>query len=327
MIMPQTNYWGDLVGNTPLQQLTCLLSDNQFKLYAKLEMFNPGGSMKDRAATSILSAALHRGEVHRDGTVIESSSGNMGIGLAQACLHFGLRFICVVDERANRQNIKIMQAFGAQVEAVHSTPGNSDLLKLRLNRVKELIETIPGSYWPNQYNNPDAPRGYYGLMSEIEAQLDGPIDYLFCATGTCGTIRGCADYIAAHNLPTKIIAVDAVGSVIFGGKPGKRLIPGHGASIQPGLFTPNLAHDIVYTSDMDCVTGCRLLLRHETLLCGGSSGAIVVALHSYAQKIPAGANVVAILPDRGDRYLDTIYNETWVTNLNSNKKDYQIYAK
>jgi len=304
--------WDNLIGSTPLLKLDRLLPDAPFRLYAKLEMCNLGGSMKDRSSLRILKDALEKGAVKPGATIIESSSGNMGIGLAQACKRYGLRFICVVDERTNQQNLKILRALGATLEMVSQTDPAKSLLETRLERVRELLDTIPGSYWTNQYSNPENPASYLPLMSEIDAALDGKIDFLFCATGTCGTIRGCNAYVKKHHLPTTVVAVDAIGSAIFGCKPKPRLIPGHGTAIRPPLFRPGMADEVIHVSDHDCVTGCRELMDTEAILAGGSSGAIVTALQRFAPHIPAGANVVLILGDRGERYLDTIYDDNWV---------------
>lgn len=149
-------------------------------------------------------------------------------------------------------------------------------------------------------------------MHEIVMALDQKVDYLFCAASTCGTLRGCAEYVQMNNLHTKVIAVDAVGSVIFGGPATKRLIPGHGAARRPELYTPNLADRSIHVTDLDCIIGCRRLLSKEAIMAGGSSGAVMMALALIKDDIPEGANCVIILPDRGERYLDTIYSDEWV---------------
>ena len=149
-------------------------------------------------------------------------------------------------------------------------------------------------------------------MREIVMALDGKVDYLFCAASTCGTLRGCAEYVQENGLATKVVAVDAVGSVIFGGPPIKRLIPGHGAARRPELYLPNLAHRSIHVTDLDCIIGCRRLLRKEAIITGGSSGAVLMALALIQEDIPHGATCVMIFPDRGERYLNTIYSDEWV---------------
>lgn len=301
------------IGNTPLVPLQRLYPDTSFRLFAKIEAGNLGGSIKDRAAYSMLKRAMERGEVGPGATVIESSSGNMGIGLAWACLYFGLRFICVVDPKTTTQNINILKVYGAEVDVVRERdPSTGEYLQARLRRVEELLRTIPGSFWPNQYANLDNSLAHHGTMAEILDALDGQVDYLFLAASTCGTVRGCADFVAEHRLPTKIIAVDAVGSVIFGGERANRLIPGHGAAVRPALYRDEMAERCVRVTDRDCVVGCHRLLRREAILAGGSSGAVVSAVGKMSEEIPSGSTCVAVLCDRGERYLDTIFSEPWL---------------
>ena len=302
-----------LIGNTPLIRLDRVLGETDFNLYCKFEALNPGGSIKDRTALTIIETALQKNRIQPGATVVESSSGNMGIGLAQVCSYYGLGFICVVDPKVNTQNVEILKAYGAKVEMVtESDAGNGGFLQARLDRVEDLLRTIPGSFWPNQYANTDNPRAHHQTMAEITNALHGKVDYLFCATSTCGTIRGCAEYIKQNRLKTTLLAVDAYGSVIFGGPRAKRLIPGHGAAVRPRLFQEELADDCIHISDVECVIGCRRLVRLESLLAGGSSGAVLMAVFQRRHTIPAGANCVMIFPDRGERYLDTIYSDSWV---------------
>ncbi len=301
------------IGNTPLVRLTRVLKDINFRLYAKLEAFNPGGSTKDRPAYSILKRALDTGHIREGTTIIESSSGNMGIGLAQACAYLGLRFICVVDPKTTAQNIRLLKAYGANVDIVLDPhPETGEYLQARIDRVKELTTTIENSFWPDQYSNLYNPRAHYQTMDEIVSVLGPDIDYVFCATSTCGTMRGCAEYINTHGLNTRTMAVDAFGSVIFGGQKRKRLIPGHGAAIRPPLYQANLADECIYVTDLECVIGCRRLVQNEAIMAGGSSGAVLMAIEQISSRIPRDATCVAIFPDRGERYLDTIYSDTWV---------------
>lgn len=302
-----------IVGGTPLVDLKQVFTNNHFQLFGKLEMYNPGGSIKDRPALNMLKNALLKGDIGNRTTIIESSSGNLGIGLAQACAYLGLRFICIVDSRTTQQNIKILKTYGAEVDVVTKPdPKTGDFLPARITRVKSLLASIPDSFWCNQYANLNNPKAHYQTIKEVVTTLNGKLDYLFCATSTCGTLRGCSEYLKSISPKTKIIAVDAVGSAIFGGKTAKRLIPGHGAARVPELFQPGLEDAHVHVSDLDCVIGCYHLLRREAILAGGSSGAVISAIAKKRPEIPKGANCVAILCDRGERYLDTIYSDTWV---------------
>lgn len=301
------------IGSTPLISLSRIFPEISFRLFAKLEGLNPGGSMKDRPALSIIRRGFETGVIKADTVIIESSSGNMGIGLAQACAYYRLRFICVVDPKTTEQNINLMKAYGAEIEMITEPhPVTKEFLKARLERVQSLLWIHQNSFWPNQYANLYNPLSHYKTMEEIVNDLDGRVDYLFIATSTCGTIRGCADYIREHDLATKICAVDAKGSVIFGGSPAQRLIPGHGAAVIPELYQLNLADRVMHVSDMDCIVGCRRLAKYEAILAGGSSGGIIMALEEVKHTIPDGVNVVLVFADRGERYMNTIFSDVWV---------------
>lgn len=301
------------IGNTPLVRLT-KVADARLMVYAKLEGLNPGGSVKDRTAYNVITKAIEAKVIGPDTVVIESTSGNMGIGLAQVCAYLGLRFICVVDPKTTAQNISILRAYGATLECVTEPhPKTGEYLQSRLDRVSQLRATIKDSYWPNQHANPSNPETHYiTTFPEIVSLLGDKIDYLFCATSTCGTILGCAHYVRQHGFRTKIIAVDAIGSVIFGGVIRKRLIPGHGAAVVPALLEPDLIDRCVHVSDLDCVVGCRRLVRREAILAGGSSGGVFMALERVKESLPPGATCVLVFADRGERYLDTIYSDKWV---------------
>jgi N-(2-amino-2-carboxyethyl)-L-glutamate synthase len=304
------------IGDTPLVELVKLMPGLDARIFAKVERFNPGGSIKDRPAASMLLGKIRNGELQpARSVVIESSSGNLAVGLAQICRYFGIGFICVVDPKTTNHNIAILRAYGAAVDMVtEPDPLTGEYLPVRLRRVQHLVATTPHAFSPNQYVNPLNPRAHEVTMREIAEALHGQVDYLFCATSTTGTLSGCSAYVREHGLPTKIVAVDAVGSVLFGDQQaGLRLIPGHGASVRPELFDPSAADKVVHVTDLECVVGCRRLTLLEAILAGGSSGAVVAALEKMSNIIPDGANCVLILPDGGDRYLDTIYSDSWVS--------------
>lgn len=301
------------IGRTPLVSIKKAFRHVPFQLYAKLESLNPGGSIKDRPALSIIRDALKRGVITRNTVVVESSSGNMGIGLAQVCAYYGLQFICVVDSKTTPANVRLLKVYGAQVDIVtEPDPTTHEYLQARLNRVQALLREIEDSFWPDQYSNAYNSIGHYQTMHEIRHALGRLPEYLFCATSTCGTLRGCAEYVRMHKAGTKIIAVDAVGSIIFGGPKLPRLIPGHGAAVRPPLFQEGLATRYVQVTDLDCVVGCRQLLRDEVLLTGGSSGAVFSAVARLQHEIEPGATCVMLLADRGERYIDTVYSDEWV---------------
>ena len=302
------------IGKTPLVQLTRVFGDCHFRLFAKLEGFNPGGSIKDRPALRMIEAGIEAGQILPDTVIIESSSGNLGIGLAQVCLYLGLRFVCVIDPKTTTQNRRLLEAYGAELDLVSEPdPLTREFLQARLARVRALLKSFERAYWPNQYANLNNPGAHHATMKEIVEGLGHPPDYLFCSTSTCGTLRGCAEYARKQpSHPPRVVAVDAVGSVIFSGATSKRLIPGHGASVRPELYEPDLADQCVHVSDWDCIVGCRMLLAREALLVGGSSGATLIAAQRSREEIPKGATVVLVFADRGERYLDTVFSDEWV---------------
>lgn len=301
------------IGNTPLVKLGRLFPESTITVYGKLELLNPGGSAKDRPALRMLQEAWKEGRIGRGSVIIESSSGNMAISLAMICRCLEMRFISVIDPRTTEANIKIMQALGAEISYVaEPDPATGEFLPARLQRVEQLLRTLPGSYWPNQYANPNNYLAHYHTtMKEIADQLHR-LDYLFCSVSTCGTIRGLAEYVRDHQLTTRIVAVDAEGSAIFGGNQEKRRFPGLGAGIVPPFCGPDLADHIVHVSDWEMVESCRALAQKEGILAGPSSGGVLAAVRKLKPQLPPGAVCAGIIHDKGERYLDTVYSDTWV---------------
>jgi 2,3-diaminopropionate biosynthesis protein SbnA len=303
----------DAIGRTPLIRLSQVFESCHFTLYGKWEALNPGGSIKDRAALSMLRQATAEGLVGTNTTVIESSSGNMAIGMAMACAYLRVPFICVIDPKTTQTNISILRAYGAQIELVSlPDPATGEFLPERIRRVQSILHSRPDVLWMNQYANPNNALAHHGTMREIVESLGKPPDYLLCATSTCGTLRGCSDYIKMNGLPTHVLAVDAAGSAIFNSSRCKRLLPGMGSARVPELFAPDLAERCIHVTDLDCIVGCRRLVRREAILAGASSGGVLSALDRFKASIPNGATCVLILCDRGERYLDTIYSDEWV---------------
>ena len=299
------------IGNTPLVRLNHYLDCFDVRLYVKLESQNPGGSAKDRPARLMIERALQTGEIRKNTTIIESSSGNMGIGLAQMCRIHGLRFVCVVDPNAQPHNVAIMKALGAEVRVV-TEPVEGDYLAARLAMVQQLVRDVDNAYWPNQYGNIQNPRSHqHGTIREIDEALAGEVDDLFVATSSTGTARGCREYLRKRGRRTNVVAVDAVGSVLFDGVAGRRRIPGLGAGRLPALAHGQHFHGVERVTDIDCVVGCRRLSEREAILAGGSAGGVLEAIRRKQDHL-AGRNVVAILHDSGTRYLDTVFNDQWV---------------
>ncbi|MCX7567705.1 2,3-diaminopropionate biosynthesis protein SbnA [Sulfitobacter sp. F26169L] len=301
----------DLVGQTPMVRLNRYLDVPDVNLIAKVESMNPGGSAKDRPARFMIEQALADGRLCVGDTVVESSSGNMGIGLAQTCAVHGLKFICVVDPNAQAQNVAIIRALGGKIELVDQ-PIEGDFLAARLERVAALLEASPDCFWPNQYANTDNPASHEaGTIAEIDAAMQGQIDYLFVACSSTGTARGCRDYLRRMGRETKVVAVDAQGSTLFEGAAGPRKISGMGAGRIPDLAKGQIFDDLVRVADVTCVAGCRRAVAREGFLVGGSGGGVLEAVRSMQDTL-RGKTVVAIIHDSGSRYLSTIFDPEWV---------------
>ncbi|MBT0812495.1 2,3-diaminopropionate biosynthesis protein SbnA [Litoribacter ruber] len=298
------------IGHTPLVPLTKLFPGEQ--VFGKLEAFNPAGSIKDRTALNIIQRGIAEGKINSTTRIVESTSGNMGIGLAQICLCHSIPLTLVVDPYINPQTVKILKTYGAKVEKVTQPDDTGGYLKARLKKVEQLLDSIPNSFWPNQYANPANPEAHHQTVDEILDELYGNLDYLFVATSTCGTIMGCADRIHMKGAKTKVVPVDSKGSIIFGDSPAKRVIPGIGAGRKSQFLNESLVEQAILMSEQDSIRGCRELLKKEAILAGGSSGAIVSAIQYALPHLPKGSTVAGIICDRGERYLDTVYNNRWV---------------
>ncbi|MGH3658287.1 MAG: 2,3-diaminopropionate biosynthesis protein SbnA [Micromonosporaceae bacterium] len=304
------------VGNTPLVALGRLFPEADVEVLGKLELMNPGGSMKDRPARHIIESGLADGSIRAGAHLIESSSGNFGIALSIAARLHGLSFTCVVDPKTASANVRIMRQLGTSVEVVTEPDVNGGYLHTRITRVKELLSRTPGAVWINQYANARNWQSYYhGLGGELADQLTRPPDYLFAAVSTTGSILGSARRLRERFGQVRVIAVDARGSVIFGGPPGPRQIPGIGSSRAPELLSRDEIDDVVYVYDAEAAHACRRLLATEGIFAGGSSGSVIAAISRTLPTLPRPCRVVAILPDRGERYLDLVYDDKWLASI------------
>src|SRR2546426_4238037 len=255
------------------------------QLFAKLEYVNPVGSIKDRPAFWILKRAADRGEICAETTVIESSSGNFASALAAFTRLVGLRFIPVIDPNISATYESFLRRTCSTVVKVEDRDDTGGFLKTRLQMVKHLCATIPNAYWTNQYANPDAVEAHYELTaSEICTDFDS-LDYVFISVSTAGTIAGMSRRLKERYPKVRIIAVDSEGSVIFGGKPGKRHIPGIGSSIVPPLLSHARIDDVVLIPEGETVEACRELLTTHGLFVGGSSGTAFAAVKRYAPEM------------------------------------------
>jgi len=303
----------DCIGDTPMVRLHRMFSGSTIDAWVKLEGLNPGGSSKDRPAVAMVRRALDEGRIGPRTLVVEASSGNTGIALAKACAFFGLRFRCIVDPGTTPANVSILRAYGAEIEMIDERSADGEYLPVKLARIREIGAEEPSVFWPDQHANSANPRSHAeGTIREILEDLSRPPDELFVATSTCGTLRGCLDVLRAECAETRVWAVDALGSRLFDSPPAPRRIPGLGSGIRSPLAPDPSMVEVVHVDVGDCVSACRRLARQEGILGGGSSGAVIHAMELHAPGLSTNSVCVGILPDRGERYLDTVYSDDWI---------------
>jgi N-(2-amino-2-carboxyethyl)-L-glutamate synthase len=307
----------ELLGRTLRPTPHVRLAVRGMNLFAKLEYVNPIGSIKDRPAYWILKRACDRGEITDATTVIESSSGNFACALAAFARIVGLRFIPVIDPNISGAYESFLRRMCATVVKVEDRDDTGGFLKTRLDKVHQLCATMPDAYWTNQYGNPDAMDAHYRLTAgEICAHFES-LDYAFIGVSTAGTIAGLSRRLKEQYPAIRIIAVDTDGSVIFGGPPRKRHIPGIGSSIVPPLLSHALIDDVVLIPERETVCACRELLNDHGLFVGGSTGSAFAAIKRYAARWPTSSQptVLFLCPDRGTAYLDTVFDSSWPSRL------------
>lgn len=302
----------ETVGNTPWVALdwSCTLN---VVLRVKLEFSNPTGSVKDRAASHVISRILASGEIDRNSVVIESSSGNFGISLASYCRYYGVAFHCVIDENICAENEAIIRALSAKVFKAVEPDATGGYLLTRIKIIEDLIAKFPRYYWVNQYANPYNVEAYYQTLGRELCDESQRIDYVFLGVGSGGTIAGVAKRVKACFPRAKVIAVDVEGSIIFGGLPKKRFIPGIGSGMIPAILAGAKIDNVVIVTERETVQMCHRFFDEHGFLIGGSSGSVLAGVTKYFSqcKPPELIQVVAIFADRGDRYLSTIYNKQW----------------
>jgi cysteine synthase A len=282
-------------------------------LYLKCEGFNFAGSVKLKAAAAMVEAAAAEGALTPDSIIVESSSGNLGIAISLIAASRGLRFVCVTDPRCNPASMRVMRALGAEVRVVSGTDANGGYLGGRIRYVQELCAEDARYVWLNQYANRNNWLAHYrGTAPSIDREFPD-LEVLFVGAGTTGTLMGCARYFREHGRPVTIVAVDAVGSVTFGGIPERRMVPGLGTSSKPALVDESYIDDVVHVPETDTIRTIHALAARGFLF-GGSTGTVVSGASRWlAEKYPGEDPVaVAIAPDLGERYLDSIYEESWV---------------
>ncbi len=287
--------------------------EGETDVYLKLEGLNLAGSIKIKTALRMLKGLETRQMVSPGrNKIIESSSGNLGIALSMICHERGYEFCCVVDPNISPRSLELIRLYGGRIEFVTEPDPNGGYLQSRIQRIEELLAADPTLVWTNQYANPDNVLAHYETTAvEIHSQFP-KLDFLFIGAGTTGTLVGCARYFAEKSPLTKIIAVDPVGSVTFGGPSKRRLIPGLGTSRRPEITCLDNVHKVITVSEEDTIRTSLEVLDRYSLFIGPSTGTVLHGVRCYPLDFQKNATIVVISPDFGDKYLDTVYNPAWV---------------
>ncbi|WP_037054031.1 2,3-diaminopropionate biosynthesis protein SbnA [Pseudonocardia halophobica] len=281
------------------------------ELYLKCEGFNFAGSVKLKAAASMVEAAERAGEIGPGSTLVESSSGNLGVALSIIAANKGYRFICVTDIRCNAATIQLMEAMGTDVRVIREA-GPEGYLGARQAYVRAVLAADPRAHCLNQYSNPNSWKAHFRTTAPAIAEEFPQLDVLFVGAGTTGTLMGCARWFRQYRPDVHIVAVDAVGSVTFGQPSGRRLIPGLGTSVVPEIFDRSYIDDVVFVEEADAVAMCHRIAR-KGFLFGGSTGTVVSGAKAWLDQNSAGhLTSVTLAPDLGERYLETLYRTEWV---------------
>ena len=300
------NSFLDLVGNTPLVRVNNLIKKDELKadVLAKLEYFNPAGSVKDRIAKEMILDALEKGLINENTTLIEPTSGNTGIGLSAVATALNLKIIITMPETMSVERRNLMKAYGAELVL---TPG-SEGMKGAIAKAKELASQIENSFIPGQFENPANPTAHYKTTGpEIYEQTEGKVDIFVAGVGTGGTISGIGKYLKEKNPEVKVVAVEPASSpVLSTGKGGAHKIQGIGAGFVPETLNANIYDEIITVENEDAFATGKEMAKTEGILVGISSGAALYAAKELAKREEnAGKTIVVLLPDGGDRYLST----------------------
>lgn len=300
------NSFLDLVGNTPLVRVNNLIKKDELKadVLAKLEYFNPAGSVKDRIAKEMILEALEKGLINENTTLIEPTSGNTGIGLSAVATALNLKIIITMPETMSVERRNLMKAYGAELVL---TPG-SEGMKGAIAKAKELSSQIENSFIPGQFENPANPTAHYKTTGpEIYEQTEGKVDIFVAGVGTGGTISGIGKYLKEKNPEVKVVAVEPASSpVLSTGKGGAHKIQGIGAGFVPETLDTKIYDEIITVENEDAFATGKEMAKTEGILVGISSGAALYAAKELAKREEnAGKTIVVLLPDGGDRYLST----------------------
>ena len=305
----------ELVGNTPLVRLTSVTDGIAATVLAKVEYFNPGGSVKDRIALRMIEDAEESGALKPGGTIVEPTSGNTGVGLAIAAQARGYSCVFVCPDKVARDKIDVLRAYGARVEVCPTAVDPEDP-RSYYSVSDRLAKELPGAWKPDQYSNPANPRSHYETTGpELWTQTDGRITHFVAGMGTGGTIGGAGRYLKeVSDGRVQVIGADPVGSVYSGGSGRPYLVEGVGEDFWPVTYDPAVPDRIIAVTDRDSFAMTRRLAREEGLLVGGSCGMAVVAALEIARTAGPDDVVVVLLPDSGRGYLSKIFNDDWMAD-------------
>src|SRR5579859_1058210 len=318
MLMKYTNTILNLIGNTPLVKINKLNQNPMITILAKLEYFNPGGSVKDRIAIAMIEDAEKKGLIKPGGTIIEPTSGNTGVGLAIAAAIKGYKVIFTMTSKVSLEKELVLRAYGAEVirrpaDLSHDDPNDY------YHTAERLVKETPNAFMPNQYVNPENPMAHYKTTGpEIWRDTEGKITHFVVGLGTGGTVTGAGKYLKEQNPKIKIIGVDPEGSVYhsrFYKTPDKQRvykIEGIGHEYIPANLDLSIIDEIVVVSDKESFAMTRALVKEEGILAGGSSGSAVAGALKIAKSLTKNDTVVVLLPDSGKSYISKIFNDEWM---------------
>jgi cystathionine beta-synthase len=308
------------MGDTPLVRLNSVTLGLKATVYAKLEMFNPGGSVKDRIALKIIEEAERRGDLKPGGTIVEGTSGNTGAGLAMVAALRGYKTIFVLPDKQSEEKRAALRAWGARV-VVTPTNVEADDPRSYYSVAARLVEETPNAFYANQYHNADNPVTHYETTGpELYEQLDGKLDVFVAGIGTGGTITGTGQYLKEQNPDIQVVGVDPVGSLYYDyfhtgqlTEPHTYVLEGIGEDFMPSTMDFQYVDDVVRVNDKECFQMTRRLVREEGLYVGGSCGAAVAGALKYLRRVDReGLVVVILLPDSATKYLSKIFNDAWM---------------
>ncbi|MGP2450582.1 PLP-dependent cysteine synthase family protein [Pantoea stewartii subsp. indologenes] len=302
----------DMVGNTPCVRINSF-NTTGISIYLKMENANPAGSIKDRIAVAMLAQAEEKGKLRKGMTVIEPSSGNTAIGLAMACASKGYKFIAILDQMVPAAKRDKIKAFGADIIFLPEFEDGIDTVLYRIELTKKIIAAYPDAFSPMQFENEHNPEAHYhSTAKEIHSEFGETLSGIFITAGSCGTITGVSKYMKEKNPAVKITAVEPEGSIIFGGKAGKYFIQGAGLAFRPAILDDRYIDKAVKVSDFTAFKVARELAIKEGILIGGTGACALAAALANLHLFNKGDNILVVIPDSGERYIDTMYNDEWL---------------